>query len=478
MIPLHDGPQGTALRDQLPGWIEKSSSGRVRLDQEVFTNPALFDLEMKYIFESNWVFLGHESQVAQPNDFLTAHVGRESVVLVRTRAGELKCFINACTHRGARICRQKSGSAKFFRCPFHGWSFANSGELLDVTDEADGGYPDDFDKTELGLHEVLVGSYRGFVFASLSDDVLPLEEYLGDAKRFIDLMVQQSPEDKLEVLHGTVRYVYHGNWKLQTENGVDGYHAPVVHANYIQTTGRRATGDSAYAMQVGIGDGARPVLGSNRRSTGGGPGTGGFFSFPQGHQIVWGMAGAPDARANSHIVSWLQQTYGEEAAWWTNKTIRNLLLFPNVFLMDQNGMQIRIVRPLSVNKTEVISYAIAPVGESPEVRNLRIRQFEDFMNATGMATPDDLAEFNNCQTGFGNGGRRSDIARGATRWAKGSGQWGSKLGIGALLSSDAVADEGLFAELHEEWLRRMEQALEIDAGRALGEHESKKEPVA
>src|SRR3546814_7699647 len=89
-----------------------------------------------------------------------------------------------------------------------------------------------------------------------------------------------------------------------------------------------------------------------------------------------------DVCSSDLIVSWLQQTYGEEAAWWTNKTIRNLLLFPNVFLMDQNGMQIRIVRPLSVNKTEVISYAIAPVGEAPEIRNLRIRQFEDFMNAT------------------------------------------------------------------------------------------------
>ncbi|NML91857.1 Rieske 2Fe-2S domain-containing protein [Sphingobium sp. TB-6] len=455
----------TDLRAQLARWVSKSDTGRVRLDQEVFTNQAIFDLEMEYIFERNWVFLGHESQVVRPNDFMAAHVGREPVVLVRTRAGDLKCFINACTHRGARLCRQKTGSAKFFRCSFHGWTFANSGELLDVTDEGEGGYPGDFEKGGLGLHEVKIASYRGFVFASLTDDVPPLDEYLGDTRKLIDLLVQQSPEGELEVLHGTVRYIYHGNWKLQAENGVDGYHAPVVHANYIQTTGRRVTGDSSYGVRVGIGDGARPVLGSNKRSTGGGPGTGGFFSFPHGHQIVWGMAGAPEARANSHIVPWLQVTYGEEAAWWTNKTIRNLLLFPNVFLMDQNGMQIRIIRPLSVDETEVISYGIAPRGEAPEIRNLRIRQFEDFMNATGMATPDDLAEFNNCQIGFGKGGRRSDIGRGATRWVTGGGEFGKKLGIEALMSSEAVADEGLFVELHEEWLRRMEHALDIEEGR-------------
>lgn len=466
------------LRSRLSSWVSKTATGRVGLDQEVFTNEVIFDLEMKYIFESNWVFLGHESQVTKPNAYITATIGREPVVLVRTRTGELKCFINACTHRGARLCRQKSGSAKFFRCSFHGWTFANSGALLDVTDEGEGGYPDDFDKSGLGLHEVKLSSYRGFVFASLSDDVLPIEDYLGDTKHFIDLMVQQSPEGQLEVLHGTVRYVYHGNWKLQAENGVDGYHAPVVHANYIQTTRRRATGDSAYGVQAGIGDGARPVLGSNRRSTGGGPGTGGFFSFTHGHQLIWGMAGAPEARANRHIVPWLQEAYGEEAAWWTNQTIRNLLLFPNVFLMDQNGMQIRIIRPLSVSETEVISYAVAPRGEPAEVRNLRIRQFEDFMNATGMATPDDLAEFNNCQLGFGGGGRRSDIGRGATRWVTGAGEFGQKLGIDALLSSDAVADEGLFVELHEEWLKRIEDALSSETARIREDRAAVAEPAA
>lgn len=464
------------LPARLSDWLVKDSSGVVMLDQEVFTNPRIFELEMKYIFEQNWVFLGHESQVPKPNDYLTTNVGREPVVLVRTRAGEIKCFINSCTHRGARLCRDKAGSAKFFRCSFHGWSFANSGQLLDITDESEGGYPEGINKSALGLHEVRLETYRGFIFASLSPDVMPLEEYLGDTKRLIDLLVQQSPESRLEVLHGTVRYVYHGNWKLQAENGVDGYHAPVVHANYIQTTRRRGTGGSTYGLQVGIGDGSRPVLGSNRRSTGGGPGTGGFFSFANGHQIVWGMAGAPEARANSKIVPWLQENYGEEAAWWTNKTIRNLLLFPNVFLMDQNGMQVRIIRPLSVNETEVISYAIAPVGEPAEVRELRIRQFEDFMNATGMATPDDLAEFNNCQIGYANGGRFSVIARGATRWVDGPGKFGEQLGIGALLSSEAGADEGLYVELHEEWLRRMENAIhqeglqETERGPAVEEH--------
>jgi benzoate/toluate 1,2-dioxygenase alpha subunit len=464
------------LENDLARWVIKSPTGRIKLSQEVFTDQALFDFEMTHIFGRNWVYLAHESQVQNSGDYFTATIGREPVVLVRGRNGELACFINSCTHRGARLCRQTTGNLKFFKCSFHAWTFSTSGDLLDVTDEREGDYPADFDKSELGLHKVLVDSYRGFVFASLSPNVPPLREYLGDTTKFIDLIIQQSPENRVEVLRGATRYTYNGNWKLQIENGVDGYHPPVVHLNYIETTRRRVTGESDQ-VRSGIGDGARPVLGSGRRSTGGGVGTGGFFSFHHGHQMIWGMAGAPSARANHRIIDWLRDTHGETSAWWTNMTIRNLLLFPNVFLMDQNGMQIRVIRPLGVDRTEVISYAICPVGEAPEVRALRIRQFEDFMNASGMATPDDLAEFNNCQIGFGSGGRFSDIARGANRWVRGSGRFGEQLGIESIASSEAVADEGLYVALHGEWLQRMADAVKGERANAFGRPPSIVEPV-
>lgn len=436
---------------------------RFKLAQRLFTDEDLFQLEMKYIFERNWVYVAHESQIPNKHDYLTTFIGREPIVLTRTASGKIKCFINSCTHRGARLCRQKKGSGKFWTCGFHGWTFKNSGELVDVTDEAEGGYPESFDKSKLGLHEVLIDSYHGFIFGSLSRDVLPLSDYLGDAKTFIDLLVAQSPENRMEVLRGASRYAYHGNWKLQAENGLDGYHPPAVHGNYIATTLRRARGESSNPALAGIGDGTRPVLGSDKRSAGGGVGTGGFFSFENGHQIVWVLAGAPEVRANFGMYEWMKQTHGEERAWWVNKANRNLLLFPNVFLMDLNSTQIRIIRPISVDRTEIISYAMAPVGEKPDVRAMRIRQFEDFLNAAGLATPDDLAEFNNCQIGFGRGERYSDVARGATRWVTGSGKFGEKLQLRARLSGEAGADEGLYLELHREWTRRMRQALDNEA---------------
>ena len=79
---------------------------------------------------------------------------------------------------------------------------------------------------------------------------------------------------------------------------------------------------------------------------------------------------------------------------------RNLCLYPNVYLMDQFSSQIRIARPLSVDRTEITIYCIAPKGESAEARARRIRQYEDFFNVSGMATPDDLEEFRSCQQGY------------------------------------------------------------------------------
>jgi benzoate/toluate 1,2-dioxygenase alpha subunit len=444
------------LDGKLDRWFRRSAgSPAFQIDQEMFTDPVLFELEMDYIFERNWVFVGHDSQLPKANDYLTTFVGRVPVVLTRTAGGEVKCFVNSCTHRGARLCRQKRGNQKFFACGFHGWTFSSAGELVEVAAEEEGGYPADFDKKKLGLHPVRLESYQGFLFASLSDDVVPLTEYLGDSKTFIDMLAQQSPEGKIEVLPGATRYKYHGNWKLQTENGVDGYHVPAVHANYIMTTMRRATGESSNKTKVGVASGRGPS-----RLTGGGVGTGGYLSFRNGHQALWLVSGAPDVRANYAMRPMIAAKYGEDRARLLNETSRNLLVYPNVFVMDQAGMQIRIIRPISVAETEIISYSIAPVGEPAEVRELRIRQFEDFMNASGMATPDDLAEFNECQTGFGDGGRFSDISRGASRWAKGVGEHGRQIGIrDAVGSSEASADEGLFLALHESWLERVKAAV-------------------
>lgn len=440
------------LKGRMRAWLKKDHErGIFQLDRAAFTEAALFELEMKYIFERNWVYLAHESQIPNPNDFITTKIGRVPILVTRDKSGDVRAFVNACSHRGARLCRERAGNKRNHMCPFHGWTFSSGGDLLDVTDESIGGYPEAFNRADFGLNSVArVESYRGFIFASLSADVVPLVDHLAGARDFIDILVDQSKSGAMEVLPGTNRYRYHGNWKMQVENGLDGYHVMTTHANYFMTVQRRVEGISSNDTKAISFDGftARD---------------GGSFSFHNGHTVLWADYANFADRPNFEIVDWLEETHGAEKAKWMNKRIRNLQLFPNVFLMDQTSTQIRIIQPLAVDETEVSTVCIAPVGESAEARAVRLRQYEDFFNSTGMATPDDLTEFNNCQTGYGAGeGRFNEMSRGSTRWDTGPGRFGEPLDLNVVLSSPAVADEGLYVAIHDEWVSLMEKAIDSE----------------
>ena len=440
------------LKDRISGLIVNDPvAQQYKLDRDVFLDETIFELEMKHIFEGNWIFVAHESQIAKPHDFLTTHIGRQPVVLTRKANGEIGGYLNVCSHRGARVCREKSGNKKIFACGFHGWCYDSSGALVNVTDQKDGAYPESFDRKNLGLRPIArVDAYRGFVFASLNPDVLPLNEYLAGSKAFIDLFVDQSPTGKHEVLRGVTRYTYKGNWKLQAENGLDGYHAAPVHGSYIMTAMRRVAGVSKNDTKV---------IDLTNLKTGGG----GFFAFDHGHTVLWLDYRNYKDRPNFEFYGDYLKKYGPQRTFWMCERMRNMLLFPNVFLMDQTSTQIRIIRPVSVNETEVTTYCIAPVGESGAARALRIRQYEDFFNASGMATPDDLTEFNNCQIGFqGRAARYSDMSRGAVRWIKGVNEDGQTLGFDARMTGTETADEGLYMAIHEDWLARMNAALALE----------------
>ena len=128
------------------------ATGKYRGDRGAFTDQDLFDLEMKHIFEGNWMFLAHESQMENPGDYFTLTLGRQPVVITRTKEGELQALLNTCTHRGATLCRKKRGNKSSFTCPFHGWTFRNDGKLLKARDQKKGGYPEQFN-TE-GSHDL------------------------------------------------------------------------------------------------------------------------------------------------------------------------------------------------------------------------------------------------------------------------------------------------------------------------------------
>lgn len=433
------GKQDINFLDYLYDDAEK---GIHRVDRRIFTDEEIFEKEMKYIFEKNWMYLCHESQIKNPNDYYTTHMGRQPVIITRDREGEIHGFINACTHRGSQLVNTMKGNKRVLMCPFHGWCFNTKGDLLDCGKTEKAGYSDGFDPSELGLKAIgNIESYRGFVFGVLDDNACTLDEYLAEAKHLIDMMVEQS-EEGLEVLPGATTYTYDGNWKLQAENGVDGYHVESIHANYVLTVKNRIKikkdEDAVKAADIG-----------NIKTL-----PGGYYDLGQGHVLLWSEFPNLEDRplAVSGRYEELVEKYGELRAKWMAGYLRNLCLYPNVFIMDQMSSQIRHFRPISVNKTEVTTFCIAPVGESDAGRERRIRQYEDFFNATGMATPDDLTAFNNSQIGFlGEKVRWSDMSRGQKNIVQGPEKFAKELGINPISSGTNLEDEGLMIAQHRHW---------------------------
>ncbi len=419
-------------------------AGLYRCRRDIFTDPDLFELEIKHLFESNWVYLAHESQIPDNNDYFTTYIGRQPVVITRDKTGELHALINACAHRGAMLCRRKHGNKGSFTCPFHGWTFSNTGKLLKVKDEKTTQYPPQFG--EHGSHDLKrvarLQSYRGFLFGSLSEQVAPLEDFLGETRIIIDQIVDQAP-DGLEVLRGSSSYIYDGNWKLQMENGCDGYHVSSVHWNYAATMGRRKqTGTKAVD------------------ANGWSKSVGGVYGFDNGHILLWTNSLNPEVRPVWNRREEIAARLGAAKAEFITRQTRNLCLYPNVYLMDQFSTQIRVTRPIEVDKTEVTIYCFGIKGESAQDRATRIRQYEDFFNVSGMGTADDLEEFRACQNGYaGTAAAWNDLSRGAPLWVEGADENAQKMGIKPLLSGSRSEDEGLFVRQHEYWAKAMRQAL-------------------
>lgn len=426
--------------------VHDKEAGIYQHSRESFTNPELFELEMKYIYEGNWIYLAHESQIPGINDYFTTYIGRQPIVITRNKEGELNAIINACTHKGAMLCRHKKGNKSTFTCPFHGWTFNNSGKLLKVKDPREAGYPEQFNCE--GSHDLKkvarFESYRGFLFGSLDPDVPSLEEYLGETKIIIDQIVDQA-ENGLEVLNGSSTYIYNGNWKLQMENGADGYHVSSVHWNYVATMGRRN-----YEKE-----GTKAV-----DANGWSKSIGGVYGYENGHILLWTRKLNPEVSPNYALKDQLAEKFGEIKTDFMVNFTRNLGVYPNVFIMDQFSTQIRVVRPVSVDQTEVTIYCFGPKGEPAEERATRIRQYEDFFNVSGMGTPDDLEEFRSCQIGYkGIELKHNDMSRGATHWIDGPDEYAKKMGMNPKLSGIKSEDEGLFIIQHEYWQDKMKEAL-------------------
>jgi len=437
---------------------DRPEQGVFQVNRAIFTDRRVFDAEMRALFEGGWVFLGLESQAEAHHDFFTTQAGRVPVLVQRDGEGTLRAFINSCPHKGARLAQVRQGSARIHVCPYHSWSFDSAGRNKAIKWKAAGCYAEAFDTSDHGLAALpRFENYRGFLFGSLTANVPHLSEHLGEAAKLLDLVAEQS-EEGLELVPGQVTFTFRANWKLQLENCSDAYHFTSAHPSYIRVLERRQQelSDEVVASVWENSD----YWKEDTKGIGGGS-----YSFANGHVLNWGVFGVTPAIPLYERAEQLAARVGEARRDWMFN-MRNLTIFPNLQVAENASSQLRVILPLAPGLTEMRTWCIAPKGESAAARCQRIRQYEDFFNPTGMATPDDTVSYENCQIGFGGTTEPwlQGYARGMTASVAGGNRFSDRIGLEperSVLADSQLCDETLYHGYYRTWARRM--AAEFEA---------------
>ncbi|MFI9531809.1 Rieske 2Fe-2S domain-containing protein [Nocardia fusca] len=360
-----------------------------RVAARMYTDPEIFEQEITRIFESTWIWVAHESELPTPGSFKSTYVGRQPVIVTRNRKGQLNTLLNRCRHRGASICEQKQGIANGFTCPYHAWSYSLDGQLRGIP------YPDGYEgvveKGDLSLRKLRTESYGGMVFATFAEGIESLDDFLGDAKLWIDRFMKQGGGYPIKVL-GTHRFTFHGNWKIQLENTTDGYHFPIVHRSWMASVDAETadmmsfmTDPAAVTHDLGNGHSVMQMV-------------------PEHSDLDADDGSEPLQARFDDLIAELKTTGLDDAA--IRKLVRamhgtgfNLNLFPNV---SMSAAFFRVLRPIAVDETTIEHIAIGPDGPSEivnPVNRTRLRVHEHFQGPFGFGTPDDAEGWDRVQRG-------------------------------------------------------------------------------
>jgi phenylpropionate dioxygenase-like ring-hydroxylating dioxygenase large terminal subunit len=369
-----------------------------KVHRRLYTDPAIFTAEMRAIFGGVWVYLAHESQVPKNDDFVVSQLGLRAVIVTRDGKGRLRALFNRCTHRGATICRETKGSAKTFQCPYHGWTYQNSGKLAGVP--WPDGYGDDFADDAFNLAQVpRVESYRGFIFGTLNAEAPSLLDYLGAVRQPIDEWLNRHPGHTVKLCEAN-RLSFKGNWKLAYDNAADGYHVIFSHRSLLAMEARLKEGEKGMSFYKDRPDQAPMYV----------------RSFGHGHHFKDkrpNISNTPGSRweieaAHPGMEAYekeIRRKLGDKAGRALDLAASepvNINVFPNLLIL---GNHIQVLQPVSVDETQSTWYGTAVVDEKGElggtvdqVNALRMRTQEAFPN---FGEVDDMMNFEHIQRGLG-----------------------------------------------------------------------------
>lgn len=372
------------------------------IHRDVYTDPELFELEMERLWRTAWVYVGHDSQVPAPGDYYTTDIAGQPLLMTRTQDGGVRVLFNRCAHRGAKIVSATAGNCGgILRCPYHGWTYRLDGTLRTVP--LKGGYAHTgFDESPAarGLAAApALAVYRGFVFVRLSAQGASFEDYFGESLSSIDNLADRSPTGRLEVVGGTLRYMHDCNWKLFVENLNDTMHPMVAHESSAGAARDLWRDQPPEAPKPMVIEQFLPFV-SNYD----------FFDkmgvkiYEHGHSYT-GVNFSIHSKYSAlpEYESLMVNAYGLERAQAILGEIRhNTVYYPS--LTVKGAIQtIRVVRPLSVDRTLIESFTLRLTG-APDSLLERSVMYNRLINApTSVVGHDDMHCYRSIQEGLASG---------------------------------------------------------------------------
>lgn len=375
---------------------EKIKEGKI--PSKIFHDAELFELEKEKIFTQSWCFLAHETEIPNPGDYVVRYIADDSFIVVRDETGKVQVLFNSCSHRGIPLCNAEVGNASHFRCPYHGWTYKNNGNLIGVPFGKELYGEKGFCKEQWGLKTPRVDIYNEMIFGCLDYDAVSLDEYLGDFKWYLDIYLKKS-EAGVEVIGAPHRWIMDADWKVGADNFVgDAYHVGVTHRSIVEAGINVPTGLNPHfhkhGVQVSAGMGGVGMVTMPPQSFGGYPET-----------IVEGIKKSLPEQAvimNSDKYS-LMQSHGN--------------LFPNLSFLATAGAPpngpdddykvpqttMRVWRPIAPGKMEVWSWFIVEKDAPQWYKDASYKAYVLTFGPSGTFEQDDAENF-----------------RGITKVAKGS----------------------------------------------------------
>jgi phenylpropionate dioxygenase-like ring-hydroxylating dioxygenase large terminal subunit len=370
-----------------------------RVHRDVYLSEELFALEQEHFFANTWNYLGHTSQVPKSGDYYAIDLAGRPVMMVRQADGGVRVLYNRCAHKGTQLVTDTCGSAgKFFRCPYHAWTYKIDGSLLAIPLKT--GYEG------TRLHECESGKglqvlrhavvYRDFVFVRFNDHGPGFEEYFGEALQSIDNMVDRSPTGQLVIEGGAMRNLIRCNWKMYFENINDTVHPVSTHESAVRAA------ESLWKDKAS--DEPKPMAMEQILPFGS---SYDFFDrmggrvFANGHSLLGvnfsihsGYSLPPDYEAA------MKAAHGEDRAREIlERSPQNSVFFPSLSVKG-SPQAIRVIRPLAADKTLVEAWSLRVVG-APELLFERTQSYNRLVfSPMSVVAHDDVHLFESVQQGL------------------------------------------------------------------------------